>query len=370
MSNSLKQRNYGVDLLRIISMLAVVTLHILGHGGMLGVESGVNFYVIWLLEIIALPAVNCYVLISGFTGFKGENYAPKIKNIISLWCTVVFYNVIITTLFYFFGNNVVGEKALVKSVLPVITDKYWFFTAYFVMFLVSPLLNFFVHRAGKRADVATALFVVLGMTFYPTLFKLFTGNTTDIFGLDGGYSYVWFCGLYLLGALIKKYGIHEKLSKAKLLWALLITYIVSWAVKVFVAPLWGGMNDVVDDYISPNTLFVAVLLFCLFAKISTGPKFSKFIGFLVPSVFSVYLIHDNKNIRDFFIGGRFAFVAELNPALTVAIVLGAVTGIFLVCILADKLRILIFKLLRIEKLAEKTGQGFYRLIDIVMKIKI
>lgn len=31
----MKERNYGIDLLRVISMIGVMALHVLGHGGVL-----------------------------------------------------------------------------------------------------------------------------------------------------------------------------------------------------------------------------------------------------------------------------------------------------------------------------------------------
>ena len=64
-------RNYGIDLLRFVAMLGIVTLHILNHGGGLSAETDIlRSSVIWMIEIAAYPAVNCYALISGYTGYK------------------------------------------------------------------------------------------------------------------------------------------------------------------------------------------------------------------------------------------------------------------------------------------------------------
>ncbi len=78
-------RNYGIDILRIVSMVGVVCLHVLSHGGILKLEhSPAAFSAIWFLGILAYPAVNCVVLISGYVGYKDERFFPKIKNLISL----------------------------------------------------------------------------------------------------------------------------------------------------------------------------------------------------------------------------------------------------------------------------------------------
>lgn len=60
-------RNYGIDALRILSMMMVVTLHILTNGEALNstkVFSG-QYEMAWLLQIACFGAVNCYVIISG-----------------------------------------------------------------------------------------------------------------------------------------------------------------------------------------------------------------------------------------------------------------------------------------------------------------
>ena len=62
------KRNIGIDLLKIVSMLMIVTLHMLGHGGVLDNMPPMSrcYQVAWLIEIACYGAVNCYALASGF----------------------------------------------------------------------------------------------------------------------------------------------------------------------------------------------------------------------------------------------------------------------------------------------------------------
>ena len=84
-----KERNYGIDCLRVISMFMVVLLHVLGRGGVLQATKNlsINYGVSWFLEIAAYCAVNCYAIISGYVG-----YGRKIKysNLIYLIFCVAF----------------------------------------------------------------------------------------------------------------------------------------------------------------------------------------------------------------------------------------------------------------------------------------
>ena len=83
-----KVRSYNVDLLRIISMMMVVTLHSLSRSGMLTETEGIIFNLSWFLEIVCYGAVDIFLLISGYFGVKSKF---KLSRILSLWLQVVFY---------------------------------------------------------------------------------------------------------------------------------------------------------------------------------------------------------------------------------------------------------------------------------------
>ena len=63
-----QQRNYGIELLRIIAMFMIVSLHTLGQGGILAsvTPNSPQFHIAWILEIACFCAVNIYALISGY----------------------------------------------------------------------------------------------------------------------------------------------------------------------------------------------------------------------------------------------------------------------------------------------------------------
>ena len=89
-------RNYGIDLLRLVSMLMVVTLHTLGHGGVLNMAaeraaSGrvTNYAIAWLFEILAYGAVNIFVMITGYAYAKSKY---KFSGLFVMWLQVFFYS--------------------------------------------------------------------------------------------------------------------------------------------------------------------------------------------------------------------------------------------------------------------------------------
>ena len=104
--NKIDERNYGIDLLRILAMFMIVMLHVLGRGGILENATifSAHYKIAWLLEVICYGAVNIYALISGYVGFRAKH---KYVNIIMLWLQVIFYTVSITILFRNVWNNTV-----------------------------------------------------------------------------------------------------------------------------------------------------------------------------------------------------------------------------------------------------------------------
>ena len=90
-----KERNYGIDLLRLISMFMIVGLHVLGQGGILKSVQDLTFKgeIFWGLEILFYGAVNVYAIISGYVGYKTKH---KATNLINLCLQMLFFAIVIT----------------------------------------------------------------------------------------------------------------------------------------------------------------------------------------------------------------------------------------------------------------------------------
>ena len=354
-----KSRNYGIDLLRIITMIGVAMLHILGHGDVLsGAIRANQFDTAWFMEVVGYPAVNCFLLISGFVGCK--KVLPSLKSVVTLYLTVLLYSVSILAILSRFYPETAPISELGGAFMPVTTYQYWFFTCYIGMLALSPIINGFVNYADKKTLYAVGIIIFLVFAVYGT----YTKHTGDYFKLANGYSLLWFLVMYALGAIIKKTELYKKIPVYVAIPTLILMYVSTWLVKInSVSPeaseTLKKWSVSLVDYISPTIVIAAVMLVCIFAKINVKHKFlAGVITFFSSSAFSVYLIHDNNYFRDNIIVGAFKAVGDYAPIMLVLTVLAIAVAIFVVCVLVDKVRVLLFKLLHIEALCNYIEKRF------------
>lgn len=220
-------RNYGIDFLRILSMLFVVILHILGQGGILKSLEKLSFgyNLAWFVEICAYCSVNCYAIISGFIGYGSRH---KYSSIINLYFQTAFYAILATGIFHFMSPEDVGGKYFIRAVLPFAFNSYWYFTAYFCMFFFIPFMNKILEVCDKKQ--LTGLVVTSTVLF--TIIPLISGQ--DIYHTISGYSALWLSILYMLGGYIRKYELYKKISNAKCIILYFVAVLITFGYRIII----------------------------------------------------------------------------------------------------------------------------------------
>lgn len=355
------ERNHGIELLRIFAMLLAAVLHILKKGGVITASEGnlAAYSTVWLLEAAAYCAVNCYALISGYVGYSDRPKPLRLARCIELWLQVVFYSVIITTVYCIAGVGSVGVSDFADAFLPVTSKQYCYFTAYIGMFFFIPLLNALVRRLNRRALVSLCIMLIAVFSLYDTFASFWK---KDPLALVGGHSPLWLGVLYIFGAAMKKLRVPESMSSKK---ALLIY--ASAAVFTALFKITGdrllrfvpGSLFVRDT--SPTVLLCAAALLVAFASFKPGRKLTEFAVLFAPAAFGVYLLHVSPLVFEHVIGNRFAFIGRLPFPLIPFAVLASAGVILAVGLAADKVRILLFKALGVPKLCRKAEKSIRRL---------
>ncbi len=341
-------RNYGIDLLRIASMLMVMILHILGAGGVLGAAEklSINHEIAWLLETIAYCAVNCYGLISGYVGWKSNH---KYANIVFLWLQVALYSVGIHLIFLLTDPGAASGITILKSFFPVIDNYGWYFTCYFALFFFMPALNYVI-RTMPEKDLKILCGSVVGiLSILPTI------AMQDIFQVKDGYSVLWLGALYLLGGCIGRFKWFHKTKKRYFLLLYLVCITLSWGTKYLLECCnlsWLNQftySEVLIRYKSPTILLVAIVLLLTFVKIDLKKPGQFLVRVLSPAAFGVYIVHSHPQIWNRIIAGKFADFANDAPWLMILKVLATAVVLYLGFSLIDLIRHHLFRLLKIKE---------------------
>lgn len=335
-------RNYGIDCLKILSMIMVATLHVLGQGVLKHTTTfSVHYELGWALEILCFCAVNCYAIISGYV-----NYGTKFRysKILQLYLQVAFYTVIITGIFKIWKPELVGKKILIKALFPfAFYDMYWYYTAYFCMSFFIPFFNRLIKELDSRACKRLVLSLILVLSVIPTL------SMSDTAGTARGYSTIWLSALYLIGACIRKYYTPGKYKRSLYILGYFLCAFFAWLGKLVLEKLtchfFGepSLWDYVVSYTSPFILFCGIFLVLFFSELEFKKPMQTIIRFFAPASFGVYLIHVEPLVWDNIMHDAFIPLASLSPVIMCLACIGAAIGIWLLGSLVDTLRRVLFK---------------------------
>lgn len=342
------KRNYGIDLLRLAAMGLVIVLHIVGVGGVCGNTElfSPNFLAGQFLRTAAYCAVNIYALISGFVGWDRK---PKLSSLLMLWLKVMAFCVVIAVFTRLRAPETVGLKDLLKSLVPVLTNQYWYFTAYVGMFFFIPFLNQAIrHISGREAILALGGIAVILATLPVSRLRL-------ILLLADGYSTLWLMILYLVGGLMGRFEVHKKLSPEK--WGLVYLLGILASLLPRLALLWlkpeywsPDTQNLMVQYTSPTIILCAAALVGLFAGLELKGRAVKIVSKLSPHAFGVYLLHTHALIFQRAITGRFAWLAAEPVYGLLGGVLGSALVIFAAGIGLDMAITAAIRLTGVEKL--------------------
>lgn len=353
-------RNYGIDILRLLAMFQVVVLHTLSRGVLPGASALTAHYEAgFFIEALVYTCVNCFAIISGYIGVTKDF---KYRRIINLWLQVVFYGLIIVLLFKSIPAlaNMLNDKSLLtnkpflKAFTPITSGAYWYFTAYFFMFLLAPFIN----KAMKNINSREALVFIGTVIFLFIAYPYFTKKSFAELNL--GYCALWITIMYSVGAALRSVKLPVK-NKYIYLIGYFVMAAAAWAMKYiteYSSMKKGGFAEdkVFLQYTSVFIFLASVSLTLFFANVSVrNEKAQKIIKAAAPSAFAVYLIHVNNIVFSLNLWDKLRILCEKPIIVMILGVFANAAGIFVICIAVDFLRRLLFKLWNINRVINKAS---------------
>ena len=290
------ERNMGVELFRIVSMILVILLHVMGHGGVRPYSTylSTNYEVAWFLETIGYCSVNCYAIISGFANVKTKF---KFRRFIYLWVETVVLIAAITAIAHFFIPSIEVQKEWwLTGMLPLSHRELWYLCAYFFMYPLIPLINKGLLSLKRWQHVVIIIWLQV-----PALFKLIM--RTDNYGLGSGYSTIWLICLYVLGAYFRIYGAPKWAKWFVTLPAFFLSAFVAWFKMMYIEKQYDAglidkesvtyqYSDDLISYVSPCMVIMATMLLLFFMQLKIkGKPVKVLIANFAKATWGVFVLH-------------------------------------------------------------------------------
>lgn len=183
------QRNSSVELFRIIATFMVLIVHFNGWfiGGMPNKLTSLNIPTVSqaLIESLSATCVNCFLVITGWYGLKF-----KWKHVITIWSILVSIYIPCYLLTVIYQGNFSIVTFLIK--LFAFGQESYYVQCYLMLLFLSPILNAFIKKYGKRILPYSLAFWAIEIVFDWIL-----KNRCLSFG--HGYELTHFILMYILG---------------------------------------------------------------------------------------------------------------------------------------------------------------------------
>lgn len=291
----MSKRLSSVEMLRIISMILIITYHYAIHGALedtLAFTS--NKYILDFLSFGGKLGVNCFMLITGYFMCKSK---INIKKILVLISEIWFYSITILILFLTALQPVdpISIGIILNSVLSVTYNLYLFATTYIVLMILSPFINKLIDVMDRKMHRDILLISIVILSVLPTFMKAAFVEYNNL---------IWFILIYLLASYIRKYIDKESIVLNKHFLILAMVSIIFFS-SIFLFDFIGNKFNVSfllknsTYFAKPYSFLLLIMSIEMFLISLKGKKTNKIINRISSAAFAIYLIHDNYIVRSF-----------------------------------------------------------------------
>ena len=300
--NKIKDRILFADILRIVTIFAVVVFHISTNRWFAAFETSPSE---WHIIRWCVPV---FFMLSGMI-FLDPSYNITIrklytKTIPRILCALIFWSIAYRTLSPIIAHLLdiktitIGEFHRIYQEIFLGTPWHhlWFLYPLLAMYILTPLLRIFTANAKKEHYIYFLILYLIFGSIIPTINARFQVHIS--FSINELFSYT---GYFIAGYFFYKFDLSK--IETRVLYtlgilALVGTYIISTAT----AMKYGGPATQFFDRTGPNTMLSAFFIFVLVKNIVTNSpkaltlKNNKYIILLASCGLGIYLVHDFFNV--------------------------------------------------------------------------
>lgn len=339
------RRNSSFELLRILSMIMILSFHLISQQEYVLKSLPFSIKQVILLFFSCTGAIGVVVFFGISAWFlcmsdlTGTTFVKSsLKRIWLLEREVLFYSFLLLAAFLVYDRSMVTFGLIRLTFMPSTRGMWWYVTSYVVFLLLYPFLTVGLHKIGKRMHGALCLCLIATCGLIYGLLPFWVLNFVP-------YSFMGFIYLYVL---ISYYRWYMKELTAKTGWLLIVVGLfMLFASILILAFLYAstGRSWFLDHELYLDDQFklpVVLVGFGLLLIASHANFVSTPINFIAKTTFGVYLIHQHPLSMQLL--QRLSLVEHVYDShFAIFYVIGVLLAVFAFCSLIDMLRIFVFR---------------------------
>lgn len=364
----MKERNFGIDMLKIFLAFMVIIIHINANGtGQVLSHSTIQPWksIVTLITYLCYPAVNTYILITGYYSYKTKKEIKGIvKSLSLLWLSAVFFSLFGYAISIVLGNTF-HLIDLIKRFFPITRGVWWFYTVYFALMLLSPFINRMLYSINIGEHKMLLFILLLLLSIFPTFV-----NWEGKLGSNYGYSLIWFIVLYITGAYLHRTNFLD-IKSIKKFFAAILVYLGA-TISLYIVPKVLSILGISVTFAMYNSIFVyiqAIALFIAFSNMKFSNRMNKIVGSISGLALASYLLHCQEDIEKI-LWASLAPAAYADSAKIIYISILICFSLFIISALLELVRRRAFKFLKIDKRFVHATSKCYGGIEQVLKIEV
>lgn len=333
-----KHRSSNLELFRIITMILIVAHHYVVNSDLFAALLESNRHSVTNIFLVAFGAwgkmgINCFVLITGYFMCKSKITGKKY---FKLLFEVMFYKIVIWTIFVAAGLESISLTSLLNTFLPTTSVASGFTDCFLIFYLLIPFVNILIENLDRKKH----LYLTATLVFAYTIMGAIPWFTVS-------FNYIsWFFVLYLIAAFIRKYPT-LCFDNTKLWGLLTLASVLISLASVVVIYMYGNKIKIISaddpyyllsDSHRPMALITAVSAFMFFKNLKL--PYIGFINTVGATTYGVLLIHSHSDaMRQWLWNDTLDIMGYYNSASIYLHAFVSVIIVFAACSLIDFIRI-------------------------------
>lgn len=289
--NTMKRKNYNLELIRLISFVLVIVIHVTNYFcRAYGKISGGEYLFSLALDTAARVSVPCFFMITGalLVG-RDEPLSKHGRRLLRFLAVLIVWSAV----YYFWNTFYMGTPCDLAAVLDKPTEEHlWYLYAMIPIYLVLPFFQ--VMCRGMSMKLEKVFLVVATATVLLNYLLRLIGQEAyydlPLIG-DRAYAYYVFVGYY-----IYKYRRHIRLSQKAAGIICVCGLAAAFGITLAVTVSQGSHYEGALTYETPFIVIAAAAFFLLMLRLKEahfvpGERVQKWIDLFCGCSFGIYLIH-------------------------------------------------------------------------------